>query len=87
VEVRRIAAAHKAYSAQSATCSTPAPDARARRGASAAGLIFLSLMRARFSQLGLDVVGNTPGELSAIIKADIEKWAKVIKDAGITATD
>ena len=44
-------------------------------------------MRARFAQLGLDTVGNTPSELAAIIKADIAKWTKVIKDAGITATD
>jgi tripartite-type tricarboxylate transporter receptor subunit TctC len=40
-------------------------------------------MRAKFAQLGLDTVGNTPGELSAIIKADIAKWATVIKDAAI----
>ena len=42
-------------------------------------------LRARFAQLGLDTVGNSPGELAAIIKTDIAKWAKVIKDAGITA--
>jgi tripartite-type tricarboxylate transporter receptor subunit TctC len=44
-------------------------------------------MRARFAQLGLDTVGNTPAELAAIIKSDIAKWTKVIKDAGITAGD
>ncbi len=44
-------------------------------------------MRARFSQLGLDTVGNAPGELAAIISSDVKKWAKVIKDAGITLTD
>ena len=43
--------------------------------------------RASFTKLGLDTVGNTPGELAAIIKSDIAKWAKVIKEAGITATD
>ena len=36
---------------------------------------------------GLDIVGTTPGELAATIKADVGKWAKVIKEAGITATD
>ena len=30
-------------------------------------------------------VGNTPEEFDAIIRADIAKWAKVIKDAGIRA--
>ena len=44
-------------------------------------------IRARFTQLGLDTVGNSPAELAAIIKSDIAKWAKVIKEAGITATD
>jgi tripartite-type tricarboxylate transporter receptor subunit TctC len=42
-------------------------------------------MRARFAQLGLDTVGNSPDELAAIIRSDIGKWAKVIQDAGITA--
>ena len=44
-------------------------------------------MRATFTKLGLDAVGNTPGEFAAIIKSDIAKWAKVIKEAGITAGD
>lgn len=42
-------------------------------------------MRARFAQLGLDPVGNAPDELAAIIKADLVKWAKVIKEVGIKA--
>lgn len=42
-------------------------------------------MRARFLQLGLEPVGNSPAQLAAIVKADIEKWAGVIKAAGITA--
>jgi tripartite-type tricarboxylate transporter receptor subunit TctC len=44
-------------------------------------------MRASFTKLGLDTVGSTPSELAATIKSDIGKWAKVIKEAGITATD
>jgi tripartite-type tricarboxylate transporter receptor subunit TctC len=43
--------------------------------------------RASFTKLGLDMVGSTPGELTAVIKSDIAKWGKVIKDAGITAAD
>lgn len=43
--------------------------------------------RARFAQLGLDPAGSSPDALAATIKSDIEKWAKVIKDAGITAGD
>jgi len=44
-------------------------------------------LKAKFAQMGLDTVGNSPDELSTIIKADITKWAKVIKEANITATD
>ena len=44
-------------------------------------------MRARFGQLGLDTVGSSPDQLAVIIKSDIEKWAKVIKAAGITASE
>jgi len=44
-------------------------------------------MRAKFSQLGLDPVGNSPAELAEIIRTDIGKWAKVIKDAGIPPSD
>jgi tripartite-type tricarboxylate transporter receptor subunit TctC len=42
-------------------------------------------MRARFAQLGLDPVGNSPAEFAAVIKADLAKWAKVIKEVGIKA--
>jgi tripartite-type tricarboxylate transporter receptor subunit TctC len=42
-------------------------------------------MRDKFAKLGLDPVGNTPAELAAIVKNDLGKWAKVIKDAGIKA--
>jgi tripartite-type tricarboxylate transporter receptor subunit TctC len=42
-------------------------------------------LREKFAQLGADTVGNSPEEFGAIIKADIAKWAKVIKDAGIKA--
>jgi tripartite-type tricarboxylate transporter receptor subunit TctC len=40
-------------------------------------------VRARFGAIGVDVVGNTPGQFTAQIKAEIAKWAKVIKDANI----
>ena len=38
----------------------------------------------RLSADGLDVVAGTPEELSTYLKANIEKWAKVVKAAGIT---
>lgn len=32
---------------------------------------------------GATAVGNTPAEFDAIVRADIRKWAKIIKDTGI----
>ncbi|MBX6426767.1 MAG: tripartite tricarboxylate transporter substrate binding protein [Variibacter sp.] len=43
--------------------------------------------RERFDQLGLETVGNTPAEMAASIKSDLEKWAKLIKEAGIKASN
>jgi tripartite-type tricarboxylate transporter receptor subunit TctC len=33
--------------------------------------------------LGFSPVGSTPEAFAAQIKADIEKWSKVVRDAGI----
>ena len=38
----------------------------------------------RLEQLGLVVVGSTPAELAAFLKAEMDKWGPVIKDAGIS---
>jgi tripartite-type tricarboxylate transporter receptor subunit TctC len=38
-----------------------------------------------FERDGADVVGNTPEEFGAIIRAEIAKWTKVAKAAGIKA--
>ncbi len=39
----------------------------------------------RFQLDGADVVGSTPKEFDAFLKAEMQKWGKVIKDAGIKA--
>lgn len=39
-------------------------------------------LRARFGELGMDIVGGSPEQLNAIIRNDIPKWAKVIKESG-----
>jgi tripartite-type tricarboxylate transporter receptor subunit TctC len=36
-------------------------------------------------QNGLDPVGSTPEEHAAHIRAELEKWAKIVKDAKVTA--
>ena len=40
-------------------------------------------VKARCAQLGFDPVANSPAEFATYIKTDVEKWAKVIKDANI----
>jgi tripartite-type tricarboxylate transporter receptor subunit TctC len=36
----------------------------------------------RLAEIGLEVVGSTPEELAAYQRAEIAKWAKVVKDSG-----
>jgi tripartite-type tricarboxylate transporter receptor subunit TctC len=36
----------------------------------------------RMTQLGMEPVGSTPGEFDALIRAEIEKWARVVKISG-----
>ncbi len=44
-------------------------------------------IRKRLSGIGMEVVGSSPQEFTAAIKAEAPQWAKVIKDAGIAASD
>ena len=46
-------------------------------------VVALPDVKERFAQLGFDVVANTPDQFAAQIKTEIEKWAKVIRDAKI----
>ena len=40
-------------------------------------------VQARFKQLSTDPVGNTPEEFAAFVRAELDKYARVIKAAGI----
>jgi tripartite-type tricarboxylate transporter receptor subunit TctC len=44
-------------------------------------------VRKRLDDLGMEVIANSPAEFAAVIKSEIPQWAKVIKEAGIKATD
>jgi tripartite-type tricarboxylate transporter receptor subunit TctC len=39
----------------------------------------------RMEDTGVELVASTPAELAKFQRAEIERWAKVIKDAGIKA--
>jgi tripartite-type tricarboxylate transporter receptor subunit TctC len=40
-------------------------------------------VRKQFAEIGLEPVGNTPVEFTAVIKTETPQWAKLIKEAGI----
>jgi tripartite-type tricarboxylate transporter receptor subunit TctC len=40
-------------------------------------------VRARFSAEGIEALGGTPEEFGAYIKAEIERWGRVVKAAGV----
>jgi tripartite-type tricarboxylate transporter receptor subunit TctC len=36
----------------------------------------------QLTELGLDIVGDTPEEFAAMLKADLPRWAEIIKASG-----
>jgi tripartite-type tricarboxylate transporter receptor subunit TctC len=50
-----------------------------------AAVLLLPEMKNRFANEGADVVGNSAEQFSRIVKSEIAKWAKVIKETGIQA--
>lgn len=47
-------------------------------------LLKLKSVTDRFTALGLDAVGGTPAEFAQFIKADIERWTKLIRELKVT---
>ena len=41
----------------------------------------------RLGNAGMEVVANTPTEFAAVIKSELPRWAKLIKDAGIKVSE
>jgi tripartite-type tricarboxylate transporter receptor subunit TctC len=44
-------------------------------------------VRRRLDELGIDLIGGSPAEFAAVIKSETTQWAKVIKAAGIRASE
>jgi len=42
-------------------------------------------VRTKLADLGFEIIGNSSDEFATVIKLEIPKWAKVIKEAGIKA--
>ena len=72
VLVRDLRAGQDTAARSSGRC-TPTPPRRCADPA----------IKAKLDGLGVIVVGSTPDELAALLKSEMEKWAPVIKAAGI----
>ncbi len=48
-------------------------------------VLALPEVKGRMFTLGLEVEGSTPAQLAALVRADIAKWGKVIRDSGVKA--
>ena len=44
-------------------------------------------LRQRFADIGVVAIGNSPAAFSAALKAEAVQWAKLIKEAGIRASE
>ena len=69
-----------------APAGTPAPIVT-KLHAETAKILARPEMREKFATLGMEVIGNTPAQFADVIKAEIPVWAKVIKAAGVKATE
>jgi len=69
-----------------APAGTPAPIV-AKVHAETAKILARAEVREKFATLGMEVIGNTPAQFADVIRAEIPVWAKVIKAAGVKATE
>jgi tripartite-type tricarboxylate transporter receptor subunit TctC len=71
-----------AYFGIFAPAGTPAPVV-SRLNAELARIVRAPDVKARLLELGSDPVGSTPQEFARVIRAEREKWAKVIQEANV----
>jgi tripartite-type tricarboxylate transporter receptor subunit TctC len=67
-----------------APAGTPA-EIIARLNAESVRILDLPEVKERFMSLGASVEPGTPAAFAAVIRRDVDKWAKVIKDANVKA--
>jgi tripartite-type tricarboxylate transporter receptor subunit TctC len=42
-------------------------------------------VKERFGNIGVEVVAGTPEQFSVFLKSEVERWARVVKEANIRA--
>jgi tripartite-type tricarboxylate transporter receptor subunit TctC len=62
---------------------TPA-DIVARMNADVGAALADPAVNGRLDQLGYSVASSSPAELGTLLKAEVDKWSRVVKDAGIS---
>ena len=62
--------------------ATPRPIA-GKLNAELLRIITVPDVKEKMLGLGMDIAGGTPEDFGALVKSDIAKWAKVIREAGI----
>jgi tripartite-type tricarboxylate transporter receptor subunit TctC len=65
-----------------APARTPAPIVRMLH-AQAVNALERPGLRGKLTDLGLEVIGNSPEQFAAAIESEIPKWRKLIHDAGM----
>ena len=61
------------------------PEIVARIQADAAKGLRAPQMTAKVQEQGFEVIGSTPAEAQAFVAAEIDRWSKVVRDAGLKA--
>jgi tripartite-type tricarboxylate transporter receptor subunit TctC len=40
-------------------------------------------VRARLTKAGIEIQGGTPEQFGSVIQAEVDKWGRIVKEAGI----
>ena len=67
-----------------APSGTPAPVVKLLN-AELRNIVQIDDVKTRFSAQALEAAGSTPAEFRALMEAEVAQWARVIKDANISA--
>jgi tripartite-type tricarboxylate transporter receptor subunit TctC len=65
-----------------APAGTP-KDAVAKLNGAMNAALKLEDVRARLGGAGIEIQGGTPGEFAEVIRIEVEKWGRIVKEAGI----
>jgi tripartite-type tricarboxylate transporter receptor subunit TctC len=60
------------------------PDIVNKMSADAAKVLADPAINGKLDHLGYTVASSTPAELGKLLKSEVDKWSRVIKDAGIS---